>query len=118
MCEFMETHFDLLDGLKPDGEGRRLWAWLHESCEGIDSCRPLVMEACRIADRLQEVRQKLDTQGLCVSGARGRTAKNPLCDVEVKLSGQFQKLWRSLGLADKPEEERRPVGRPPGQSIL
>jgi hypothetical protein len=32
--------------------------------------------------------------------------------MEVKLSKQFQVLWRSLGLADAPQEERRPVGRP------
>ena len=108
----METDFGLLDGLKPDGEGRRLWAWLHESCEGIDSCQPLVMELCKMSDRLAEVRQKIAAQGLSVSGARGRTAKNPLLDMEVKLSKQFQVLWRSLGLADAPQEERRPVGRP------
>jgi len=113
----METD-ELLGSLKPDGEGRRLWTWLYAECEGIDSCRPLVLELCRISDRLQEVREKIATQGLSVSGARGRTAKNPLIDVEVKLSKQFQVLWRSLGLADKPEEERRPVGRPPGQFEL
>jgi len=107
----METD-ELLGSLKPDGEGRRLWAWLHENCEGIDSCAPLVMELCRIADRLQEIREKIAAQGLSVSGARGRTAKNPLIDVEIKLSKQYQVLWRSLGLADKPEEERRSVDRP------
>lgn len=99
--------------LKPDGEGARLWAWLASEVEGIEQLAPLVTELCRIGDRLQEVRAKLSSQGLMVSGARGRSAKNPLCDLEIKLSCQFSKIWKTLGLADKPAEERRPVGRPP-----
>lgn len=114
----MEADYDFPTDLKPDGEGQRLWAWLHSECEGIESCRPLVAELCRIADRLQDVRAKLASQGLSVAGARGRSARNPMLDVEVKLSKQFQVLWRSLGLSDKPEEERRPVGRPAASDRL
>ena len=111
----METDSNIPENLRPDGDGRQLWAWLCAQCEGIEDCRPLATELCRIADRLQEVRAKITSQGLMVSGARGRSAKNPLIDMEVKLSKQYQTLWRSLGLSDKTPDEnadRRPVGRP------
>lgn len=98
--------------LRPDGAGRELWAWLHAECEGIESCLPLVAELCRVADRLQEVRQKLALQGVSVSGIRGRSVRNPLLDTEVKFSKQYQTLWRALGLQDKPDE--MPVTRPTG----
>jgi len=92
---------DLPAGIRPDGEGAKLWLWLMSAVEGADSCMPLVVELCRIADRLEEVRAKLALQGLTVSGVRGRSAKNGLLDVELKLSGQFAKIWKTLGLADK-----------------
>jgi hypothetical protein len=100
-------------GLTPGGEGQQLWVWLRAECdESLEACRPLAIELCRIADRLQEVREKIRSQGLSVSAARGRSTRNPLIDTEIKLSKQYQVLWRGLGLSDKPEEERRPVGRP------
>ena len=113
----METDTDS-PAFRPGGEGERLWAWLHEpEFGGTDACRPMCEEICRIADRLQEVRSKLATQGLSVSAPRGRQAKNPLLDIEIKLSGQFSKLWKTLGLADKPPAEPRPIGRPPGSGV-
>ena len=104
--------------LRPEGEGRRLYRWLMEEVEGAESCRPLTEELCRVADRLEEVRGKIAVQGLTVSAARGRSAKNGLLDVEIKLSGQYSKLWKTLGLADKPEVEKQPVGRPAGSDEL
>ena len=103
------------EDLKPDGAGRQLWTWLCGEFENIESCRPLAEELTRIADRLAEVRQKIAAQGLTVSAARGRSAKNPLLDMELKLSKQYTVLWRSLGLSDKAPDDTpvRPVGRPP-----
>ena len=108
------------DGLKLGGEGRQLWAWLVTQAENIEDCRPLATELCRICDRLAAVRAKITEQGLMVSGARGRSAKNPLIDIEVKLSKQYQTLWRALGLSDKPPDDTppRPVGRPPHQGAI
>ena len=115
-----QTELPALSGVKMKlpadlgADGRRLFAWLDEIAD-IAAAEPLVVELCRIADRLGEVRAKLSSQGVTVTGARGRPAKNPLCDVELKLSGQYAKLWRALGLADKtPDDSRRSVGRPPG----
>jgi hypothetical protein len=105
------------DGLRPDGEGARLWTWLSDHADGVLDSMPLAVELCRVADRLQEVRSKLDAQGLAVSGARGRSARNPLIDSEIKLSKQFQALWRALGLSDKSDVPARPVGRPPSGEL-
>jgi hypothetical protein len=102
------------DDLAEDGEGRRLWTWLHAQCEGIEENEPLVIELCRIADRLEQVRAKIKSQGLWITGSK----KNSLLDVEIKFSSQYNRLWRQLGLSDKPDEEKRPVGRPPDNEKL
>src|SRR4051794_13672761 len=106
------SDFEAPEGLKPGGDGARLWAWLHSSVEGAETCGPMVEELCRIADRLAEVRLKIAQQGLTISGVRGRSAKNPLLDIEIKLSGQLAKLWKTLGLSDKPDQDSLPIGRP------
>ena len=105
--------------LKSDKAGARLWVWLDEQFQNIEAVRPLATEICIISERLEEVRTKIGEQGLTVSAARGRTAKNGLLDVELKLSKQIAALWKGLGLADKPPEDApvgsgRPVGRPSG----
>lgn len=87
--------------------GRRLRQWLDEQCE-TEGAEPLVTELCKIADRLAEVRAQIAKDGVAPAGK-----KNPLLDIEIKLSGMFTKTWRTLGLADKEPEVRRPVGRPP-----
>lgn len=96
-------------GLGPDG--RKLWAWIAAEFS-VDGTEPLVTEICRVADRLAEVRKAIGEQG--VGGADGK--RNPLLDSEMKLSGQFGKLWRTLGLADQSPAAKRPVGRPPGST--
>jgi hypothetical protein len=105
--------FGIPDDLRADGEGRRLWSWLAQNADGVLDSRPLVAELCRMADRLEQVRAKLAQQGLTVTAARGRIASNPLLTQEVRLVKQYENLWRTLGLSDEPEEEKRPVGRPP-----
>jgi hypothetical protein len=87
--------------------GRDLWRWIADEFTVEDSL-PLVAELCRVADRLAEVRASIAEDGVGDSEKR-----NPLLDSEMKLSGQLGKLWRVLGLADKPEPMKRPVGRPP-----
>jgi hypothetical protein len=89
--------------------GKELWKWLDDMADNVDECGPAVLELCRIADRLAEVRSRIATDGLI--DEKGR--RNPLTDLEIKLSGQFGKLWRILGLADKADAAKRPVGRPP-----
>lgn len=105
--------------LRPNGAGAKLWAWLEAQIENLEELRPLAVEICVVADRLEQVRTAIAEQGLTVCAARGRTTKNSLLDVELKLSKALAGLWRSMGLADKSSENpddvvRRPVGRPSG----
>lgn len=102
----------LMPRLRPGGDGERLLAWLRAEIAGVDDAMPLVVELCRTADQLELVRGKISAQGVSVSGPRGRAMANPLLATEVKLVAAYDKLWRSLGLADSQPEDRRPVGRP------
>lgn len=89
--------------------GRDLWTWLEETydCDGLG---PLVCELCRVCDRLAAVRLEL-SKGELVAKTGGR---HPLLDTEIKLSGQFMRLWRTGGFADEPPAPTRDVGRPAG----
>ena len=113
---------EIPEDLKKDGAGAALWTWLCGECTELAACAPLALELCLVCERLHEIRSKIASQGLLVSGVRGRSAKNPLIDLELKASKQFQLLWRSLGLADRnaetPDGPRRPVGRPPAGGDL
>ena len=87
--------------------GRKLRTWLEENCDNIADAAPAVAELCEMTNRLHEVRDAIAQEGVTIGGK-----KHPLLDVEIKLSGQWVKLWRALGLADKPDGTKRPVGRP------
>jgi hypothetical protein len=50
-------------------------------------------ELCKIHDRLTQVRTILSAEGLVVD-----KKPHPLTTLEVKLSGQFRMLWRTLRL--------------------
>lgn len=91
--------------------GRALWRWV-ERQGSIDGTEPLLGELCKLQDRLTELRAALTRDGAIIREG-GRIKKHPAADLEPKISGQFQKIWRLLGLADPPPAERRPVGRPP-----
>ncbi len=84
--------------------GRRLWRWLTAAFD-TTGCEPLATELCVVADRLAAVRALLPEA--TTAADRGR-----LIASEVRLLGQYARLWRVLGLADA-DTEHRPVGRPP-----
>lgn len=110
-----ETDDLLKAGLAPDGPGMAHWNWLLTQTDNIDGCRPLAVEWCLCAERLAAVRARLATTGLLISGAKGRSVKNPLADLELKHMAQYTRLWQCLGLACEPpaDEPRRGPGRPP-----
>jgi hypothetical protein len=62
---------------------------------------PVVTELCKIADRLQQVRELLK------DAPDGR-----LINSEVKLSASYARLWKMAGFGDKDPQPARPVGRP------
>jgi P27 family predicted phage terminase small subunit len=89
--------------------GRQLWRRISSEFE-VRGTEDLLQELCRLADRLAEVRSVLKAEGLVV-GVGDKQRRHPLADLEPKLSAQYQKVWRLLGLADS-DQPRRPVGRP------
>lgn len=91
--------------------GKALWRWCVQQGD-VSGTEPLLGELCRLADRLTELRALLAKDGAIIREA-GRIRKHPASDLEPKISGQFQKVWKLIGLADPPPAERRPVGRPP-----
>jgi hypothetical protein len=81
-------------------QGQKLWDWAQQNFESART-EPLLMELCRLADRLSEIRRELK------KGLDGR-----LVNAEVKVCSQFTKTWKLLGLADPPKAGR--PGRPEG----
>ena len=69
--------------------GRRLWSWLSQNFDTA-GCEPLVVEICRLQDRLASIRQAI--------------AKDPndlkLVSLEMGATAAFARCWKMLGLAD------------------
>jgi hypothetical protein len=87
--------------------GRKDWVWLHANVDNVDCVYPLAVELCRSADRLAQIRARIEATGLTPGGKR-----NPLLAEEARVQKQYVLIWRSLGLADRDPETKRPVGRP------
>jgi hypothetical protein len=88
--------------------GRKLWRYVEEKFD-LEGCEPLLMKICLIEDRLIEVRTSITERGLVMVDGK----KNQLLTAETQLLAEFSKIWRLLGLADVPVEEKRSPGRPP-----
>jgi hypothetical protein len=89
-------------------EAKRLLRWLEENFE-TSGAQPLIDEMLSIVNRLAQIRRQIRKDGIVTADGR----RNLMVDQELKLSAQLVKIWRTLGLADKADEERRPAGRPP-----
>jgi hypothetical protein len=82
--------------------GKRLWRWVTDHYI-VTGAEPLLGEICHVYDRMAEIRQKLE-------GTPHANDRRPLLNHEVKLSGQYLKLWRALGLSDENKPGQRPLG--------
>ena len=91
------------------GAGRRLWRSVTSQYD-VAGVENLLAELCKLADRLQEIRDALNRDGLMI-GEPGKQRRHPLADLEVKVSAQFQKVYKQMGLSDDQEPKRNP-GRP------
>jgi hypothetical protein len=85
--------------------GKLLRRWLEEKFDGLADVEPLAAKLCRLEDLLHATQDEIE----CASV----TKKNALITTELKIHAQYLKVWVRLGLSDKPDEMRRPVGRPP-----
>lgn len=83
-----------------DKAGRALWAWLNRNFDSSGT-EPLAAELCFLWDR-----STLAEEGVMPAAGKGK--RHPLMDSEVKLSGQFMRVWRTLGLADTEASGRGP----------
>lgn len=73
--------------------GRKLWRELVR-CYAFEVGETAgLSELCKIHDRLTQVRTILSAEGLVVE-----KKPHPLATLEVKLSGAFRMLWRTLRL--------------------
>jgi len=82
--------------------GRDLWRSIEKSyC--IDGTEPVLHEFCRVADRLQEIRDAYVSGG----GAKGPNAEK-LIGSETKMLNQWRQLARSLGLNLPSEKPAHP----------
>lgn len=78
--------------------GRRLWADIHEAREVPAHMSVLVLNACRIADRLDDVCAELARSSLTVENQRGDEVANPLL-VELRMQAStFSSLMSKLGV--------------------
>ena len=89
-------------------EGKKLWKHLADQFD-IGSAEPLLLMLCSVQDRLVEVRAAITASGVVLVDGK----KNPLLATEAQLMAEFVKIWKTLGLADLPSEEKRSPGRPP-----
>jgi hypothetical protein len=85
--------------------GRNLWKAICQEYDVEPGAELVLGEICRLWDRLHEIRERLAADGLTLTegeGARKRTRKHPLADLEPKISAAFIKAWKTAGLADTP----------------
>lgn len=95
-------------GLKTAGRG--LWKAVHEGYELGDHERLLLVEACRVADRLDRLAEEGDGAPLTVTNFKGDPVANPLLSEARQQAIVFSRLIASLRLPDD-EEGVRPQRR-------
>jgi hypothetical protein len=83
---------------------RELRAWLDKNFDTA-GCEPLVGELTELADRLHGVRASLAAE-------KDAKTRITLMALEVRLNSRFAACWKALGLADPPDQLKRPPGRP------
>lgn len=71
-------------------EGRRIWRQIAADYD-IAGNEPVLLELCRTADRLAEIRERMRT-------AADNTEFLRLTNAEAKAAGTWARCWRLLGL--------------------
>ena len=90
--------------------GKALWCDICAQADSIEGTEPMLAELCRLSDRLAEIRETLKREGLMIVDKR-----HPLVDAEMKCTAQYQRVWRTLGLAEAEPDPVRGKGRPLGR---
>ena len=90
--------------------GRDLWSATLAAWSLTDAELRTLQTACECCDRLQDIREAIDTDGACITDPSGRQRAHPLIASESATQGVLLRAWAMLGLSD---EEKPKIGRPP-----
>lgn len=80
--------------------GKRFWRAVTSNFDIEDHHRELLSEACRCLDRLDQVREVLESDGPTVVTRSGDLRSHPLLTIERDTRRVFGYLVRTLGLND------------------
>lgn len=89
--------------------GKKLWAHLTEICELELHEEMQLLQACRVADRLDAMAQELEDQPQTVRNFKGDMVTHPLVVESRQQSLVFQRLIAGLRIPN--EEDKRPQQR-------
>ena len=89
--------------------GRELWRSTMADWDLLDSELVTLCTACECLDRLQQIREALDADGIVLEDPSGRKRSHPLLAAEAQTHGVLLRAWGMLALT---EREPPKVGRP------
>ena len=78
--------------------GQELWASIHAERSVSGPHKPLVLNACRIADNLERISGELAVSGLTTVNARGDVVANPLLVEHRQQLATMRQVLQSLGI--------------------
>ena len=89
--------------------GVELWESTLREWSLTDADIVILTTACECADRLAQIRDALDTDGIVITDPSGRKRSHPLLAAEAQVNGILLRAWNQLDLTDA---EPPKVGRP------
>lgn len=96
-------------GLK--GRGGKVWRELHELFEFDAHEVPLVLEACRVVTRIDELGAAVVEHGVMVRGSTGQLVVNPAIAEQRQQQLALSRLLKQLGLDEAVEGGAVPSAR-------
>ena len=92
--------------------GKYLWTATMDEWALEDSALIVLATSCQCADRLTEIREALDRDGIMITDPSGRQRSHPLLAAESQVHGILLRAWNQLSLDDdEPPKIGRPVTR-------
>jgi P27 family predicted phage terminase small subunit len=89
--------------------GRSLWQSTLKEWSLTDADLTVLQTASEAVDRLVEIREAIDADGVVIVDPSGRQRAHPLLAVEQSIRGILLRAWSQLKLTD---EEPPKIGRP------
>ena len=89
--------------------GRALWSSTVADWNLQESELVTLATACACADRLAEIREQIEAEGVLITDPSERKRSNPLLAAEAQIMGVQLRAWKMLDLVMR---EKPKVGRP------